>query len=453
MPSDPPGLSEGWVSLNCPDCRARMRIRRQYAHLRGRCPECGRRIEPREPPPLRPAPILSDSAEPVGLVPIEVEEWPEPARLERAEDADGLYQMASSPQAWPVTLTPAAQPIAGSLNEPDERYGLAEGFAPAPSRTEAAPEAKPYDTLPAPVSGPLPPPEPVPSYLEEAAPACPRAAHPTVRAQWQAVLLFPWQPANLLKWLFMGVNFTMLALLATTVFWFIVVGGILLAFIPPMLAAVATTAFLAGGDAADKFLAVLEGSASGAERVTWGARAGIVEALGPLLFLLWVVAAALLPPFLLCVVAFGGLPEWPLGWLGVASVWTLIFPLMLFSSLAADSRWMVVHPPTVAALVGRPFAYAGLWLLSLGLFAGCGWLTAAAIGHLQFTLAPILGFVAAACLLIYARALGRVAWLITVGGTQRVRRRRRDIDTGGPVLPSDVGPGSSTVLGPGRDGL
>jgi serine/threonine-protein kinase len=71
---------EEWFSFACRFCKAHLRIKAVYAHLRGRCPECGRRLEaPRlltfPPPAVR----ISDTTQ--DLKPLD-EEWPEPAQLE-----------------------------------------------------------------------------------------------------------------------------------------------------------------------------------------------------------------------------------------------------------------------------------------------------------------------------------------------------------------------------------
>ena len=41
--------SIGWLALQCPGCRVRLRVKEAYAHLRGRCPECAYRIDAPRP--------------------------------------------------------------------------------------------------------------------------------------------------------------------------------------------------------------------------------------------------------------------------------------------------------------------------------------------------------------------------------------------------------------------
>jgi uncharacterized protein (DUF983 family) len=41
-----------WLQLDCPRCKARFRIKPAYAHMSGRCPNCGGHIEARRFPSI-----------------------------------------------------------------------------------------------------------------------------------------------------------------------------------------------------------------------------------------------------------------------------------------------------------------------------------------------------------------------------------------------------------------
>lgn len=90
-----------WVDFTCGLCRTRLRIREQYAHLKGRCPDCGFRIQPlRSPPPpaviVQPAVTASNDAgeipDDISLMP-EEEEWPEPALHAEPAAFEGIYSV------------------------------------------------------------------------------------------------------------------------------------------------------------------------------------------------------------------------------------------------------------------------------------------------------------------------------------------------------------------------
>lgn len=85
-----------WFLLKCSSCRATLRIKSTYVHMRGKCPVCGIRIEPPQPKAL----VMSDSDEPLGLIPMD-EEWPEPATVlqsdrEAAADDSSVYGMSQN---------------------------------------------------------------------------------------------------------------------------------------------------------------------------------------------------------------------------------------------------------------------------------------------------------------------------------------------------------------------
>src|SRR5262249_45380710 len=91
-----PQSMDQWLELDCPRCKAKFRIKAAYAHMSGRCPNCGQPIDPPRPAPP-PTPISFDSDEPLGLVPIE-EEWPEPAHMD--VDENPHYGFGAALSKW-----------------------------------------------------------------------------------------------------------------------------------------------------------------------------------------------------------------------------------------------------------------------------------------------------------------------------------------------------------------
>lgn len=133
---------DDWIPLTCPFCRVRLLIRAKYAHLRGRCPDCGIRIEAPRPKPADPSKytFTSEENEPIGLLPLDDEEWPEPAIHEQPDhDTSGHYKLADGPQP------------AGA--EKPEVAGSSDIIALAP---EAPAEPKPANAMPSQPAAPTP---------------------------------------------------------------------------------------------------------------------------------------------------------------------------------------------------------------------------------------------------------------------------------------------------------
>lgn len=109
--------------------------------MRGRCPECNLRIPP--PEPLAPPIIHSSTSEvPLGLVPLDEEDWPEPAQLLPNELEQKVYTLAGS---IPNVLSP--QPLETSSNQiiPEQEhpiFKLADEPKPAPPKTAFDPAAE-----------------------------------------------------------------------------------------------------------------------------------------------------------------------------------------------------------------------------------------------------------------------------------------------------------------------
>src|SRR5262249_12623439 len=130
---------DDWLPLTCSFCEAKFRIRKEYAHLRGRCPACGFRIAAPFPLPYVPPVHVSDSDEPLGLLPID-EEWPEPARLGTQDEA-AVYNYSAKP------TIPNPPPAPSESESPREIFKLADEKAHASPPAAAAsppPVVTPY---------------------------------------------------------------------------------------------------------------------------------------------------------------------------------------------------------------------------------------------------------------------------------------------------------------------
>ncbi len=156
---------EGWIELSCPYCRARFRIKEAYAHLKGRCPvpSCGFRIDPIRRKPVESSIRISDAEEPLGLVPLDDDEWPEPAVLV-ARDEGETYGVAESATTIPladpvqpsgirpVAAKPTARPAA-QQPAPQRQTGPTAASQPQPAPSQPIVE---YDILGEPIIRPSP---------------------------------------------------------------------------------------------------------------------------------------------------------------------------------------------------------------------------------------------------------------------------------------------------------
>jgi hypothetical protein len=216
---------------------------------------------------------------------------------------------------------------------------------------------------------------------------------------------------------------------------------------------------LVGSYVAHCFLVVLEDTAAGADKVVWPDEPHVYDWLAKAVYLvvllgIWVAGAGvlltLLKPGLEAV-------EWwlILFMLTLLIVW-LVFPVSLLSSLSGTSRMEIIRPVLVARLAQHPlallayFAASGLVLLfsfSLAFLGAYGWdwtlgelfgpRTVPGVVQLfgWVPLMPMIGMALAAGILIYARLLGRLAWVMNY----RLRKRKRKKT---PKLEATEGPAS-----------
>jgi hypothetical protein len=417
MSSASPKSADQWLELQCPRCKAQFRIKTAYAYMSGRCPNCGRPIEPPRPIPS-PSPITSESNEPLGLVPIE-EEWPEPAQMDL--DDRPLYGLDSVPWQGEQPKPEAPAPAQG--------YGLAEPLPPPPSPPPAPVITEAYQvTLPEAPPQPavevhLPPPSQEPEGVPQP-PSLP-PAHPLLVGVWG----FPWRKENLGAWIFLTLALTFLGG-GLALLLFLIEGGATALFVPVLIPPLAIIALFVVNFAAAHFLNTLQETAAGndyCQKPELGA-----EWLGLALFLLYVIGMSLVPCGLAIMTAYAfNVPEtslWPIG----LTVTAILFPIMLLSALAAQSRWIILHPIVIVGLLKKPLTFLVLSFVSVAMMGLCAALGAGTLmGYLL--LAPLFGVAAATCLLIYARLLGRVGWIITEGSIKprkkkRKRRKSSDLD-------------------------
>jgi hypothetical protein len=180
------------------------------------------------------------------------------------------------------------------------------------------------------------------------------------------------------------------------------------------LAALAIVGSFTFAYAAHSYLVVAQATAAGLDKVEWGDDP-ILDWLYEALYvggvvLLWVMPAGLLWRGLRKEV----LPDEPallLLLLVVPGLW-LLFPIGLLSSLSASSRWVPISPRVIGR-VFRVFPSMLLFYFITGvLFAAasaCIYVGLFTSGWYALALAAVFG---SAVLLIHARLVGRIAWLM-----------------------------------------
>ncbi|HYT90445.1 MAG TPA: hypothetical protein VEL76_17195 [Gemmataceae bacterium] len=183
--------------------------------------------------------------------------------------------------------------------------------------------------------------------------------------------------------------------------------------------------------AAHCFLTVVEFTAAGQDEIRWPDEP-LTDWLWKPLYLLWLLAFWLIPAWLVVAVVLTrglGLPLGGFYGALLAAAW-LLFPLGLFSSLSANHRMVVFRPAILRALVRQPLAVGVVYLASGVLVVGWGALFYYAMVAPSWWWLPVASTTGAVVLLLYARLLGRLAWVMTHGasgqsGKSGKRRKRR----------------------------
>src|SRR5262249_19702202 len=106
--------------------------------------------------------------------------------------------------------------------------------------------------------------------------------------------------------------------------------------------------------------------------------------------------------------------------LAFALLW-LFFPISVLSAMSAQSKWVLLRWTIVRDVLRVPVAGAVLYLVSGLMLLTLIGLSALSLADSLFWLPIILGPLAAFCLLVYARLIGRLGWLM---GRLRPRKKK-----------------------------
>ena len=128
------------------------------------------------------------------------------------------------------------------------------------------------------------------------------------------------------------------------------------------------------------------------------------------LYLLWLFSCAAWPVGIVLMIEPAWLTRLAIA-VPLALLPTVLFPLFFLSSLAAQKPWVLLHGRLLVRMGRRIVAVLVALFVSIALAAVCLALGYFNVIDFQFLLTPLTAGVWSACVLIYARLLGRVAWL------------------------------------------
>lgn len=254
------------------------------------------------------------------------------------------------------------------------------------------------------------------------------------RSLWRGVFTFPWHLGSLRVWFLLSAGLLVFVLLgiaihALLLFYrdtkVLVWQGLLERIVPYFAAALALAGLWTGSYAAVDFLAIVQDGAAGNLDVEWPDE-GLFERLTRLAYLTWVGACIASPFAFLAFALRPYVPEGILPWLVFSVPWAVVFPFILLGLLSNSGHWVLFwNTDLVLRLLRKPHVIVVLSLASPLLVLPCVLLGYATIGLFLFPIAPITAGVWSAALLIYARLLGRVAWVVSDDTAKKVRKRKR----------------------------
>ncbi len=173
------------------------------------------------------------------------------------------------------------------------------------------------------------------------------------------------------------------------------------------------------------FVVAIEDTAAGNDEVEWPNDVWY-DFVGKFFFMVWVLGccAALATVFwllLALVVPISGILWWALTLLTAF----MLFPIPLYSAMIAGSPFVLIHPLFLLRLFQKPLAGLALYVHSLVLLVPCLGLGLWMVVSLSWWVAPIVGVIWATCLLCYARALGRVGYVLAEERNRVVKKKKR----------------------------
>ncbi len=225
-------------------------------------------------------------------------------------------------------------------------------------------------------------------------------------AFFSGVFGYPFRGVSLGRWVVLAAGFIVTGELFVLAVHYSASGEGLL-MMPIISMAAATMLLLTMGFAAPCFLATVEDTADGFDLPQEGTMPELNQWFFSSLALVWVgmLAGVIGSPLSL-------VPE--VGELAAPAATFLFFPVLVLSGLECESFLMPFSRPILASLVRQAGAWLVFYLLS-GIVVG-GWVALATytLAFEPYAMTALLAAILAAVMLIYARLLGRLGWVITI---------------------------------------
>ena len=394
------------TALACPHCGQQVGTRLEDRPKRISCPHCGGDLfVPANP---RGRPVERDDAGPSpDGPPLELPLDASPG----TQTAEGGGDAAATPP--PRVADPPADQVRPVMGTRKTR--------PRPER-EAEPPAPPASVEP-------PPRVPKRTVFDQMAVV--RTESLPTRPEWtflSGVFTFPFQAHSLSRWLYLVAGFTALLLVVATI---LVVSaqygagrfGMVLAFfvLPMIWIGIWSLSF-----AAANFLCIVEGTAAGANEIREWPEHSWREWVPYLVYLGWIGSI----PLVLSSALAGLLPEeGPPRVLVGAGLFCVFYPICLMSALEANSPFAMFTWPIVRSLFRNPLDWLAFFaitlLVTLPMVAlPVAWFTTRLREWSPYTMAVLMGPLAATTVFVVGRLFGRLAWKVSGIDKKWARRRR-----------------------------
>jgi hypothetical protein len=161
--------------------------------------------------------------------------------------------------------------------------------------------------------------------------------------------------------------------------------------------------------ASNIFIAIVSQSAAGNARIAEWPAMNFIASMSEMLPVSVAILFTTAPGWMLGKFLAGPPGLLPL-FMGVSLL--LGFPVTLLSQLANNSTWELIDLKVLGAMIRCPFSMMFLYMESALLAAACVW-TGIAVAQYHQWLPLAIAPLYVACLLLYARLLGRLAWRIS----------------------------------------